>query len=129
MIPLKVFDDQAGAPGTISAAFILLQAGCRGGRMFNSLMMLAVEANGVVALRMMKLMRGGRRARREAKLMVSEKIDAAFEATARLMAGASGDEIVNRYRQHVAVNAKRLGRLNSGPSRNRVLKRTRRRRK
>ena len=95
--------------------------------MFNSLMMLAVEANGVVALRMMKLMAGGRSARREAKLMVSEKMDAAFEATARLMAGASGDEIVNRYRQHVAANAKRLGRLNSG--RSRLLKRTRRRRK
>ena len=94
--------------------------------MFNSLMMLAVEANGVVALRMMKLMRGGRTARREAKLMVSEKIYAAYEATARLMAGASGDEIVHRYRRHVAVNAKRLGRLNSGRSR---LKRTRRRRK
>jgi hypothetical protein len=75
----------------------------------------------------MKLVRGGKRARREAKLMVSEKIDAAFEATARLMAGASGDDIVRRYRQHVAVNAKRLGRLNSGRSRNRVLKRTRRR--
>jgi hypothetical protein len=97
--------------------------------MFNSLIMLAVEANGVVALRMLKLMRGGKRARREAKLMVSEKIDAAFEATARLMAGASGDEIVHRYRQHVAVNAKRLRRLNSGRSRNFVLKRTRRRRK
>jgi anaerobic selenocysteine-containing dehydrogenase len=97
--------------------------------MFNSLMMLAVEANGVVALRMMKLMRGGRRARREAKLMVNEKIDAALEATARLMAGASSDEIVHRYRQHVAVNAKRLSRLHSGQSRNRTLKRTRRRRK
>jgi hypothetical protein len=36
---------------------------------------LAVEANGVVALQMMKLMRGGRRARREAELMVSEKVD------------------------------------------------------
>ena len=95
--------------------------------MFNSLMMLAVEANGVVALRMMKLMRGGRTARREAKLMVSEKIYAAYEAPARLMAGASGDEIVHRYRRHVAVNAKRLGRPNSGRSRNRVLKRTRRR--
>jgi hypothetical protein len=46
--------------------------------MFNSLMMLAVEANGVVALRMMKLMRGGRSARREAKLMVSEKVGAGF---------------------------------------------------
>jgi hypothetical protein len=97
--------------------------------MYNSLMMLAVEANGVVALRMMKLMRGGRRARREARLMVSEKIDAAFEATARLMSGASGDEIVHRYRKHVAANAKRLSRLNSGRSRNLVLKRTRRRRK
>jgi hypothetical protein len=97
--------------------------------MFNSLMILAVEANGVVALRMMKLMRGGRSARREAKLMVSEKIDAAFEATARLMAGASGGEIVHRYRQHIAANAKRLGRLNSGRSRNLVLKGTRRRHK
>jgi hypothetical protein len=97
--------------------------------MFNSWMMLAFEANGVVALRMMKLMRGGGRARREAELMVREKINAAFEATASLMAGASGDEIVHRYRRHVAANAKRLGGLNSGGSRNRVLKRTRRRRK
>jgi hypothetical protein len=87
--------------------------------MFDSLMMLAVEANGVVALRMMKLMRGGRSARREAKLMVSEKMDAAFEAAARLMVGASGDEIVQRYRKRVAANAKRLGRLNSGRSRKR----------
>ncbi len=39
--------------------------------MFNSLMLLAAEANGVVALRMMKLMHGGRSARREANLMVS----------------------------------------------------------
>ena len=92
--------------------------------MFNSLMLLAAEANAVVALRMMKLMRGGRSARREANLMVSEKIKAAFEATTSLVAGASGDEIVHRYRQHVAKNAKRL----SGRSRNRV-QRTRRRRK
>jgi hypothetical protein len=97
--------------------------------MFNSLIMLALEANGVVAMRMMNLMRGGRKARREAELMISEKLHAAFEATASLMAGASSDEIVHRYRQHVAANAKRLGRLNSGRSRNRVLKRTRRRRK
>jgi hypothetical protein len=87
--------------------------------MLNSLIMLAVEANGVVALRMMKLMRGGRSARREAKLMVSEKMDAALEATARLMVGASSDEIVQRYRKRVAANAKRLGRLKSGRSRKR----------
>lgn len=45
--------------------------------MFNSLMLLAAEANGVVALRMIKLMRGSRSAQREANLMVSEKISAA----------------------------------------------------
>jgi hypothetical protein len=100
-----------------------------GRRMVNSLMLLAIEANDVIALRMMKLMRGGRSARREAELMVSEKIRAALEATAGLMAGASGDEIVRRYRRHVAANAKRLGKPNLGRSRNRALRRTRRRRK
>ena len=89
--------------------------------MFDPLMLLAAEASGVITLRMMKLMLGGRSARREANLMVSEKIKAAIEATTSLASGASGDEIVHRYRQHVAKNAKRL----SGRSR----KRTRRRRK
>ena len=65
-------------------------------------MKLAVEANGVIALRTMKLMRGGKSARREAELMVSEKIHAAVEAAASLMTGASGNQIVHRYRQHVA---------------------------
>jgi hypothetical protein len=76
--------------------------------MFNSLMMLALEANDVVALRTLKLMWGGTGALHEAELMVREKIDAALEATVSLMAGASGNEIVHRYRQHVAGNAKRL---------------------
>jgi hypothetical protein len=53
------------------------------------LMMLAVEANTVIALRMMKLMVGGRSARREAERMVTEKAHAAFEAGASLLAGAS----------------------------------------
>jgi hypothetical protein len=79
-------------------------------------MRLAVEANHVVGLRMMKLMRGGGQARREAELMITGKMDAAFEAGTRLPVGASGDEIVRRYQRRVAANAKRL-------------KRTRRRRK
>ena len=87
--------------------------------MFNPLILLAAEASGVITLRMMKLMLGGRSARREAHLMVSEKIKATIEATASLAAGASPGEIVHRYRQHVAKNAKRL----SGRRR----KRTRRR--
>jgi hypothetical protein len=77
--------------------------------MYIPLMMLAIESSGVAALRMMKLMSGGSDTLREAHLMVSEKIDAAFEATSSLMSGAPSDEIVHRYRQHVAVNARRLG--------------------
>ena len=94
--------------------------------MFHSLMMLAIDANRVVGLRVMKLMLGGRGARREAQLRVSEKIDAALKASASLMAGASGDEIVRQYRQRVAANAKRLGTFSSNHP---VLRRTRRRRK
>ena len=78
--------------------------------MFHSLFMLAIEANQVAGLRVMKLMLGGKRARREAELMVKEKVDAALQAGASLMAGASGDEIVERYRQHVKANARRLAR-------------------
>jgi isocitrate dehydrogenase kinase/phosphatase len=72
------------------------------------LAMLAVESGGVVALRMMKLMLGGSDALYEAELMVSEKVNAAFEAAANVMAGASGDDVIRRYRQHVAANAARL---------------------
>ena len=81
-------------------------------RMLSSLMMLAAEANGVIGLRMMKLMRGGSGARSEAQRMVREKIDAALEATTSLMAGASGEKIVRQYRKRVASNAKRLSKLN-----------------
>ena len=87
--------------------------------MFTSLVKLAIEANGVIALRMIKLTHGGRSARREAELMISEKIHAALKAGASLMAGASGDEIVHQYRQHVARNAKRLGKVSRKGTRRR----------
>jgi hypothetical protein len=79
-------------------------------RMLRSWMMLAVEANEVIVLRMLKLMAGGRKGRREAERMVGEKIHAALETNVNLMTGASADEIVDRYRQRVAANAKRLSR-------------------
>ena len=82
--------------------------------MFHSLMMLAIEANRVVGLRMVKLMRGGKSARREARLMVNEKIEEAVRAGASIMAGASGDQIVRRYRRRVVANEKRLSRFSSG---------------
>jgi hypothetical protein len=62
-------------------------------RLGHSLMMLALEANHVIGLRLMKLMRGGR-ARRESQLMINEKIDAAFKAGASIVAGASADKVV-----------------------------------
>jgi hypothetical protein len=50
---------------------------------------LGIEPNRVVGLRVMKLMLGGKSARREARMMVTEKIRAGLEANARLMASAS----------------------------------------
>jgi hypothetical protein len=44
----------------------------------------------------------------EANLMVSEKVLAMFEASANLMAGGTVSSVVDRYREHVAENAKRL---------------------
>jgi hypothetical protein len=94
--------------------------------MLYSLTRLALEANNVIALRMMKLMLGGKRAsRREARLMVSEKIDAALKASNSMIGGASVEDIIGQYRRRVAANAKRLGKV--GPRRS--AKRIRRRRK
>jgi len=85
--------------------------------MWTSWTRLAVEANGVIALRMMRLMLGGRRAaRREAQLMVTEKVSAAARATRSLIGGASAEEIIGQYRRRVAANAKRLGRIGAGRS-------------
>jgi hypothetical protein len=79
--------------------------------MFHPWIMLGIEANRVISLRLMKLMVGGRRARREARLMVTEKVNAAVKANARILAGASSDEVIRMYRKRVAANAKRLGKL------------------
>ena len=70
--------------------------------------MLAFEACEVIQLRLAKLASGGDDADDEAHLMVSEKIDAMFEAGASMMAGATAAAVVGRYREHVAANARRL---------------------
>jgi hypothetical protein len=70
--------------------------------------MLAVEAGEVVRLRLEKLSHADEEAEREAVLMVGEKIAAAFEAAASWLSGATPAFIINRYREHVADNAKRL---------------------
>ena len=70
--------------------------------------MLALEAQKVVELRLVKLAWGGCEACDEAHLMASEKISAFVEATGTLMMGGSFETVVARYREHVAANTERL---------------------
>jgi|ERR1700733_1834296 hypothetical protein len=72
--------------------------------------MLAFESCEVMGLRLAKLAVGDLAADNEARLMVSEKVDAMFEAGASLMAGASPAAVIGRYREHVAANVRRLSR-------------------
>jgi hypothetical protein len=83
----------------------------RGGAMFvpfYSAVFLAFESGNVIGLRMMKIMSGGSGSHDEAHLMVMEKVHAMIEAGASLMAGGTASSVVDRYREHVAANAKRL---------------------
>jgi 2-iminoacetate synthase ThiH len=77
---------------------------------FYSIAMLALESSNVISLRLTKMMAGTSDSRDEAHLMVSEKINAMFEAGTSLMAGGTAGGVVDRYREHVAANAKRLSR-------------------
>jgi hypothetical protein len=70
--------------------------------------MLALEANHVIALRLSKLAFGGAEAHSEAKLMITEKIDAAVEAGYNLLRNGDILAVVTRYREHVSANANRL---------------------
>jgi hypothetical protein len=70
--------------------------------------MFALEATGVVGLRLMKIAHGGLDAGHEVILMVQEKVDAAAEAQAMLMGGGSVEAVLIGYRRRVALNARRL---------------------
>jgi hypothetical protein len=96
------------APGIWSLQHFAVE---RGGQMFvpfYSTMSLAFESGNVIGLRMMKMMSGGSSSHDEAHLMVMEKVNAMFEASLSLMAGGTASSVVERYREHVAANAKRL---------------------
>lgn len=70
--------------------------------------MLALESCDVIGLRLAKMAGGGREARREAELMVAEKVSAFAEAAVHLCGGATPAMVIGRYREHVAANALRL---------------------
>jgi hypothetical protein len=96
------------APSTLLLQHFAVE---RGGAMFvpfYSAMLLALESGNVIGLRMMKMMSGGPDSHDEANLMVMEKVHAMFEAGVSLIAGGTASSVVDRYREHVAANAKRL---------------------
>jgi hypothetical protein len=70
--------------------------------------MLALESSEVVCMRLEKFASCDDDAGQEARLMVSEKLAAAFEAAANWLSGATPGAIIGRYREHVAANMKRL---------------------
>ena len=72
--------------------------------------LLGMEAQRVIGLRLMRIAAGGRGTRFENERMVTEKIAAAQEAAATLMAGGSPEKVVRRYRTHVRKNRTRLSR-------------------
>jgi hypothetical protein len=71
--------------------------------------MLAVEAQGVIAMRLTTLALG-RGTHAENTLMVTEKAAAFVEAATTLATGGSAQKVVRRYRKHVQANARRLRR-------------------
>jgi hypothetical protein len=71
-------------------------------------LMLAVESNNVIDIRLRSIAAGKVNAKEETRLMVSEKVDAALEASAMLMNGSRPAEVIDFYRKHVAANAARL---------------------
>jgi hypothetical protein len=75
------------------------------------LAMLGVEAQMVIGQRMAMFMLGGPKARKEARLMVSEKVKAAGEAAVTIALGGTPHKVVRGYRRKVQANHRRLGKV------------------
>jgi len=69
-----------------------------------------LEAQQVVLLRTMRIAKGGTLAEREAKRMMSEKIEAAGRAGAMIVMGASADQVARFYGNKISANRRRLSR-------------------
>jgi hypothetical protein len=71
-------------------------------------LMLAVESNNVIDIRLRSIATGKVNAKEEACLMVNEKVEAALEATSMVVNGSRPAEVIDFYRKHVAANTARL---------------------
>ncbi|MFJ7441614.1 hypothetical protein ACIQW5_28915 [Methylorubrum thiocyanatum] len=74
---------------------------------FCAAFLLAVEAQKVIELRLVRLAWGGAEAQAEMVSMVGEKVVAAMEAANTLLAGGTHEQVVARYRELVAANTRR----------------------
>jgi hypothetical protein len=72
--------------------------------------LLGLESQRVMGLRLMKLSRGGQPAHAKALRMISEKATALAEAGTTLARGGSAGSVIRRYRSHVRSNKRRLSR-------------------
>jgi hypothetical protein len=77
-------------------------------RVTNDAVMLGLEAQRVIGLRLMKLSRGGSVAEAEVWRMITEKTSALAEAGMTLARGGSAQTVIRRYRTHVRANKRRL---------------------
>ncbi|AWN37119.1 hypothetical protein [Methylobacterium radiodurans] len=75
---------------------------------FCAAFLLALEAQKVIELRLVRIAWGGPEAQVEMVSMVGEKVVAAMEAANTLMAGGTHGDVVARYRELVADNTRRL---------------------
>lgn len=71
-------------------------------------LMLAVESNNVIDIRLRRIAAGSVNTGDETRLMVSEKVDAAFKAGSMVMSGDRPDEVIDFYRKSVAAYLARL---------------------
>jgi hypothetical protein len=69
-----------------------------------------MEAQRVIALRLIKLSKGGPSAQTEAHKMITEKMMASAEAMATLATGGSVQSVLRRYLTIMRANEKRLSR-------------------
>lgn len=72
--------------------------------------LLGLEAQRVIALRMMALAGGGSRAQAEAQRMITEKLFALIRGGSMLTAGKPPTSVVRHYRSRVRANERRLSR-------------------
>ncbi len=73
-----------------------------------NVVLLAMEPQQAVQLRLYRLGLGGPAAADEARLMVQEKIEALADAVGAAVAGGSFDRVINDYRTIVRFNIERL---------------------